>query len=68
MKRGEPKYLVITKQTDQTNELDQAPISLIFNTIDDLQRGLIGLQDLDKYVVVEAHPLAVRVETKVVIG
>jgi hypothetical protein len=69
MKRGNPMFLVIKKQTDQADPLDGAAVLKTFNTLDELQRGIISFGDiLDKVLVIEAFPLSARVETKVILG
>lgn len=68
MIRGEPKYLVISKQTEQANPLAGAPVSQVFNTIDELQRGLVDFKDIDNLEVGEFFPISVRIEKKVVLG
>lgn len=68
MIRGEPKYLVVAKQTDQAQPLDGAPIQFVYNSIDDLQRGLIQFDNLDNIEIGEFFPISARVEKKIVLG
>jgi hypothetical protein len=68
MIRGEAKYLVISKQMDQANPLAGAPVSHVYNSIDELQRGLLQFERFDNLEIVEAFPLPARLEKKVVLG
>lgn len=68
MIRGEPKYLVIAKQVDQANPLAGAPVSLVFDTIDELQRGLLDFDKIENLEIGEFFPIAARVEKKIVLG
>jgi hypothetical protein len=68
MMRGETKYLIVSKQTDQADPLAGAPISKTFATIDELKRELENYENLDKICIFEAHSLPVRVEKKVILG
>ncbi len=67
MMRGEMQYFVVKKQEDQADPLLDAPISMKFDTLDNLQRGIVDL-DLDKFEIFEVYGLAARVEKKVILG